>query len=353
MPDPAFVHLRLHTEFSIVDGIVRIERAVAKAAADGMGALAITDLANLFGMVKFYKAARAAGVKPILGCDAWIEGETDREKPSRLLLLARSREGYRSLCELLSRAWLENQHRGRAEIKRGWLAEGGARGLIALSGALAGDVGMALAQDNMAQAERHAREWAAIFPGAYYLELQRSGRGDAEAYVERALHLAGRLGLPAVATHAVQFLEPEEFKAHEARVCIAEGYVLADQRRPRAFTQENYFKTQAEMAALFADLPEALANAVEIARRCNLELELGTNRLPRFPTPPGVTLEDHLAESARAGLARRLAQLYPEPAAREAQAQRYRERLDFEIRTIVQMGFAGYFLIVADFINWA
>jgi DNA polymerase-3 subunit alpha len=353
MPDPAFVHLRLHTEFSIVDGIVRIEDAVAKAAADGMGALAITDLANLFGMVKFYKAARAAGVKPILGCDVWIESETDRDKPARLALLVRSREGYLSLCDLLSRAWLTNQHRGRAEIKRAWLADGGARGLVALSGALAGDVGMALAQDNMAQAEKLAREWAAIFPGAYYLELQRTGRRDAEAHVERAVHLAGKLGLPAVATHPVQFLEPHDFKAHEARVCIAEGYVLADQRRPRQFTQESYFKTQAEMAELFADLPEALANAVEIARRCSLELELGKNRLPRFPTPPGVTLEDHLAETARAGLERRLAQLYPETAKRAAQEPRYRERLSFEIKTIVQMGFAGYFLIVADFINWA
>ncbi|MCC6611298.1 MAG: DNA polymerase III subunit alpha [Burkholderiales bacterium] len=353
MSEPAFVHLRLHTEFSIVDGIVRIEDAVTKAAADGMGALAITDLANLFGMVKFYKAARAAGVKPILGCDVWIESETDRDKPARLALLVRSREGYLSLCGLLSRAWLSNQHRGRAEIKRAWLADGGARGLIALSGALAGDVGMALAQDNMAQAERLARDWAAVFPGAYYLELQRTGRRDAEAHVERAVHLAGKLGLPAVATHPVQFLEPHEFKAHEARVCIAEGYVLADRRRPRQFTEESYFKTRAEMAELFADFPEALANAVEIARRCSLELELGKNRLPRFPTPPGVTLEDHLAQTAREGLAKRLAQLYPDTAARAAQEPRYRGRLDFEIKTIVQMGFAGYFLIVADFISWA
>jgi len=353
MSVPAFVHLRLHTEFSIVDGIVRIEDAVAKAAADGMGALAITDLANMFGMVKFYKAARAAGVKPILGCDVWIENESDRDKPARLALLVRSREGYLALCDLLSRAWLANQHRGRAEIKRAWLADGGARGLIALSGALSGDVGMALAQDNMAQAEKLAREWAAMFPDAYYLELQRTGRPDAEAQVERAVHLAGKLGLPAVATHPVQFLEPHEFKAHEARVCIAEGYVLADQRRPRTFTPASYFKTRSEMGALFADLPEALANAVEVARRCSLELELGKNRLPRFPTPPRVTLEDHLAETARAGLAGRLARLYPEPGDRAAQEARYRARLDFEIRTIVQMGFAGYFLIVADFINWA
>ncbi len=353
MSDPAFVHLRVHTEFSIVDGIVRIEDAVTRAASDGMGALAVTDLANLFGMVRFYKAARAAGVKPIIGCDAWIENESDRDKPARLLLLARSREGYQSLCDVLTRAWLTNQHRGRAEIKRAWLAEGGARGLIALSGALAGDVGGLLVQGSEAQAEKAARQWAEIFPGAYYIELQRAGHRETEAYIERALQLAAKLGLPVVATHPVQFVRRDEFKAHEARVCIAEGYVLADRRRPRVFTEESYFKTQGEMRELFADLPEALENAVEIAKRCSLELELGTNRLPRFPTPEGVSLEDYLVESARAGLARRLEMLFPDPAERERERPRYAARLEFEAKTIIQMGFAGYFLIVADFINWA
>jgi DNA polymerase-3 subunit alpha len=353
MSSPAFVHLRVHSEYSIADGIVRIEDAVARAVADGMGALAITDLANLFGMVRFYKAARSAGVKPIVGCDAWIENEADREKPARLLLLARSREGYGSLCDLLTRAWLTNQYRGRAEIKRAWLAEGGARGLVALSGALAGDVGGLLVQGNTAQAEKVAREWARIFPDAYYIELQRAGHRETEAYIERAVQLAGALGLPAVATHPVQFVHRNEFKAHEARVCIAEGYVLADRRRPRLFTEESYFKTQAEMRALFADLPEALENSVEIAQRCSLELELGTNRLPRFPTPDGVSLEDYLVESARGGLERRLMALFPDAGERERHRARYAERLAFEAKTIIQMGFAGYFLIVADFINWA
>jgi DNA polymerase III subunit alpha len=353
MPTPDFVHLRVHTEFSIADGIVRIEEAVARAAADGMGALGVTDLANLFGMVRFYKAARGAGVKPIIGCDAWIENEADRDKPSRLLLLVRSREGYRSLCDILTRAWLTNPYRGRAEINRAWLADGGARGLVALSGALAGDVGGLIVQGNTAQAERTAREWAAIFPDAYYIELQRAGHRDSELYVERAVQLAARLGLPAVATHPVQFLRREDFKAHEARVCIAEGYVLGDRRRPRIFTEDSYFKTQAEMRELFADLPEALENAVEIAKRCSLELELGTNRLPRFPTPDGVSLEDFLVASARAGLERRLERLFPDAAQRESARARYAGRLDFETKTIIQMGFAGYFLIVADFINWA
>jgi DNA polymerase-3 subunit alpha len=353
MPQPSFVHLRLHSEFSVVDGIVRLEDAVARAAADGMGALALTDLANVFGMVDFYKAARKAGVKPIIGCDVWITNDAERDKPHRLLLLVRSHAGYLRLSELLTRAYRENQHRGRAELRRQWLANGGAAGLIALSGAFAGDVGAALVQGNLPVAEKLARDWAEAFPGAYYLELQRAGAPQTETYIANALELAGRTGLPVVATHPVQFLTPGEHKAHEARVCIAEGYVLADQRRPRAFTPESYFRTQSQMAAAFADLPEALENSVEIARRCNLVLELGKSKLPKFPTPEGVTLEEHLVAAAEAGLARRLAQLYPDPSERERQAPRYRERLAFEAKTIIQMGFAGYFLIVADFINWA
>jgi DNA polymerase-3 subunit alpha len=351
MPNPAFVHLRLHSEFSITDGIVRIDEAVARAAADGMPALAITDLANVFGMVKFYKAARAAGVKPVIGCDVWITNESERDKPHRLLLLVQSRPGYRSLSELLTRAWLENQHRGRAELKKTWFAEG-TEGLIALSGAAQGDVGAALLQDR-ARAEHLAADWARLFPGRFYLELQRAGAPQTESYVEAAVRLAGSCSLPVVATHPVQFLKPGDFTAHEARVCIAEGHVLGDQRRPRQFTQESYFLSQAEMAKLFADLPEALANSVEIARRCNLALELGKNRLPKFPTPDGATLEDYLAQTAGQGLERRLAALYPDPARRTKEEPHYRERLELETRTIVQMGFAGYFLIVADFINWA
>src|SRR5215831_2449689 len=339
MPQPSFVHLRLHSEFSIVDGIVRIEEAVERAAADGMGALALTDLANVFGMVKFYRSAREAGIKPIVGCDVWVTNEADRDKPHRLLLLVRTSAGYHRLCELLSRAYLENQHRGRREVRKAWLAED-AGGLIALSGAMAGDVGGALAADQVAVAQRLAAEWAAILPGAYYIEVQRAGAPHSANYLDAAVRLAGKLGLPVVATHPVQFLRRED-------------YVLGDQRRPRAFTPESYLKSQAEMAAAFADLPEALANAVEIAKRCNLVLDLGRSRLPRFPTPDGVSLEDHLAASAASGLARRLESLYPEPAARERVVPQYRERLAFETRTIVQMGFAGYFLIVADFINWA
>jgi len=357
MPAPQFVHLRLHTEFSVTDGIVRIDDVVSRAALDGMPALAITDLSNLFGMVKFYKAARKTGVKPVIGCDVWITNDAERDKPSRLLLLTRSRAGYHQLSRLLSRAWLSNQHRGRAEIRREWFAEefatDGSCGLIALSAALAGDVGNALVQGQTALAAKLAGAWAASFPGAYYIELQRAGAPHTETYIAAAIALATRLRLPVVATHPVQFVKPDDYTAHEARVCIAEGQLLADQRRPRNFSRLSYFASQAEMAEWFRDIPEALANAVEIARRCNLELELGKSRLPLFPTPDGVGLDDYLGRTSAEGLAKRLAQLYPDEAERTKQAPRYHERLAFETRTITQMGFPGYFLIVADFISWA
>jgi DNA polymerase-3 subunit alpha len=352
MSAPAFVHLRLHSEFSIADGTVRIDEAIAAAAADAMPVLAITDLANAFGLVKFYRAARARGVKPVFGCDVWITHEAERDQPFRALLLAQTHAGYLRLTDWLTRAYRSNRYRGRAELKRDWLAEG-TDGLLALSGARDGDVGSALLQGNVPGAARAAREWGALFPGRYYLEVQRAGHTDDDTLVAATARLAQELALPVVATHPVQFLRREDFRAHEARVCIADGHVLADPRRPKRFTPEQYFKTQAEMAAAFADLPGALANSVAIAQRCNLTITLGRNVLPAFPTPTGVTLEEHLRREAAAGLERRLAELYPDAALRESRRAEYAARLEFETRTIIQMGFAGYFLIVADFINWA
>ncbi|HTT13084.1 MAG TPA: DNA polymerase III subunit alpha [Burkholderiaceae bacterium] len=348
-----FVHLRLHSEFSVVDGLVRINDAVDAAVADGQGALALTDSANLFGAVRFYSRARKKGVKPIIGCDAWITNAREREAPHRLLLLAADRTGYRNLCELLTRAWLENQHRGRAEMRLQWFAEGFSQGLIALSGGPQGEIGAFLAAGNPAGARSAATRLAELFPDRFYIELQRAGRPGDAAYVQRALALAAEWRLPVVATHPVQFLRRDEFQAHEARVCIAEGYTLGDPRRPRRYTEEQYLKTRAEMEDLFADVPAALANSVEIAKRCNLELTLGKARLPEYPTPPGVTLDQHCRDLAAHGLERRLALLYPDQAARDAQEPRYRARLDLELATIAKMGFSGYFLIVADFINWA
>ena len=353
MNPPRYVHLRLHSEYSVTDGIVRIGDAVKRAAADGMPALAVTDLCNLFGLVKFYTGARGKGVKPIAGADVWVANPEAPEAAYRLLLLARNRVGYQQLCELLTKAYLAEGRRDRAEIRREWFTELGCDGLIALSGAHWGDVGDALINGNFDLAGERAKAWEAIFPGAFYLEVQRYGQPQQEAIVQQTADLAGDLGLPLVATHPIQFMNPDDFQAHEARVCIAEGYVLGDHRRPKIYTTEQYFKTQEEMATLFADLPEALANTLEIAKRCNIEMTLGKNFLPNFPTPPGMTLDDFLVAEAKAGLEKRLVELYPDPEERLKRRPEYDERMIFECNTIVQMGFPGYFLIVADFINWA
>ncbi|HET9652350.1 MAG TPA: DNA polymerase III subunit alpha [Usitatibacter sp.] len=351
MTAPRFVHLRLHSEYSIVDGMARVDDAVAAAAADGMPALAITDASNVFGAVKFYEAARANGVQPVIGCDLWITNERNRDTPYRVAVLCRSRAGYLELCDLLTRAHAENHWRGRAEVKREWLKQ--RQGLMVLSGAAQGDVGMALLSGNRLQARDLAELWAKDFPSAYYLEIQRVDRKRDDGIVNATVALAGELGLPVVATHPIQFIKADDFRAHEARVCIAQGYVLGDNRRPRDFHPSQYFKTQAEMAELFADYPQALENSVEIARRCAFEFTLGKSRLPNFPTPHGESIEEYLRTKAAEGLEQRLAVLYPDAAKRDEARPRYLARLDFETKTIIQMGFPGYFLIVADFINWA
>jgi DNA polymerase-3 subunit alpha len=357
MPAPRFVHLRLHSEYSVTDGIVRLDDAIKRAAADGMPAMALTDLANMFGRVKFYTGARGAGVKPIVGCDVWVANDDARDPARdctcRLLLLAKNRAGYLRLCELLSSAYLVPRRHGRAEISLAAIENGDNSGLIALSGAHLGDVGQHLLAGKPDKALERAHAWAGLFPGSYYLEIQRYGQPHQEPLIGATVAIAGEAGLPVVATHPIQFLDAADFRAHEARVCIAEGYVLADTRRPKSFTEQQCFKTQAEMAELFADLPEALENSVEIAKRCSLSIELGKSKLPIFPTPEGVSLDEYLAEQSRLGLGKRLEQLFPDPAEREKQQPRYAERLEFEIKTIQQMGFPGYFLIVADFIQWA
>ena len=352
MSSPTFIHLRLHSEYSIADGIVRIGEAVAAAKSDAMPALALTDLSNVFGLVKFYKQARNSGIKPIVGCDFFVSNDAAREHPFRLLLLCQSNAGYLRLCELLTRAYLENQDRGRPEIRKEWLKEG-SEGVIALSGAHLGEVGVSLLNGNAASSRQLASEWAGIFPGRFYLEIQRTGFAREEVHLRETVKLAAELALPVVATHPVQFLSIDDFKAHEARVCIAEGYVLNDKRRARAFTAQQYFKTQAEMEALFADLPEALQNSVEIAKRCNIKLELGKSRLPDFPTPNGESLNDFLRGESERGLQERMRQLYPDETVRAAKMPEYTARLAFEVEVINNMKFPGYFLIVADFIRWA
>ncbi|MFM1869890.1 MAG: hypothetical protein RLY99_634 [Pseudomonadota bacterium] len=348
----SFVHLRLHSEYSIVDGAVRIDDAISAAVSDQMGALALTDLGNVFGLVKFYQSARKEGIKPIVGSDVWISNPEDRDKPFRLQLLVKNHQGYLNLCELLTKASLTNQYKARAEVDPIWFKEH-AEGLIALSGARFGDVGVALLANQEDEALNRAKVWANYFPNSFYIEIQRAGHPQDEVQLHGAVHLANQLNLPVVATHSIQFMKPSDYTAHEARVCIAEGEILANPKRVKKFSPEQYFKSQAEMQELFADLPAAVTNSVEIAKRCNLSLTLGKPQLPDFPVPAGMTLDDYLMEKAMEGLSKHLIHLYPDEAERERQRANYEVRLKFEARTISQMGFPGYFLIVADFINWA
>ena len=353
----AFVHLRAHTEFSVVDGTLRIDDLVAAARQDGQPALAITDLANLFGAVKFYKACRGKGVQPLIGADLWMQPEAGEKSPSRLLVLVQDSGGYHNLCELLAQAWTANVQRAQAWVRWEWFDRYG-DGLIVLSGAEHGAVGQALLAGDATRAAAIAARIAAQFPDRFYLELQRAGLPGQEALVRATVPLAAQLQLPVVATHPMQFLAPDDFEAHEARVCIAEGETLGNAKRVKRFSRDQHFKTQAEMAALFADVPSALANSVQIARRCALTLVLGKPRLPDFPTPlrtdgTPTPIEDYFRELSLQGLETRLAQLYPDAAVRDRQRPTYLDRLEFEIKTIVKMGFPGYFLIVGDFINWA
>ena len=352
-----FLHLRLHTEFSVVDGTNRIDEVVKAAAADGQAALAITDLSNLFGAIKFYKETRAKGVKPIIGAEVYLEGlGKDAAATSRLVLLVQNQQGYLNLSELLARAYTQNVVKSLPVVKLAWLRQCH-EGLIALSGAQAGAVGQALVQGDVERAHEAALQLAAVFPHRFYIELQRAGRADDEAHVGAAVQLAARMKLPVVATHPVQFAQQDDYEAHEARVCIADGEILGNAKRVRRFTREQYFKTSAQMQALFADLPSAIANTAEIAKRCNLSLVLGKPQLPEFPTPlvngEKLTPEAYFRHVSHEGLSGRLLHLYPDAARREQERAHYVERLEFEINTILKMGFPGYFLIVGDFINWA
>ena len=330
---------------------------VQAAADDQQPALAITDLSNLFGAIKFYKAARGKGVQPILGAEIFLEGlGADPLALSRVMVLVQNSQGYLNLSELLARAWTQNMVKTNAVVKLAWLQEL-SEGLILLSGAHAGPVGQALVQGDASRAAEIALQLASIFTHRFYLEIQRAGRPEDNAHVVAAVKLASRLSLPVVATHPVQFLAQDDYESHEARVCISEGEILGNQRRVRKFTRDQYFKSSAEMQALFADVPSALANSVEIAKRCNLSLVLGKPQLPNYPTPitdgKPMPIEDYFRLLSVEGLEERMVHLYPDAAKREAERPRYAERLEFEINTILKMGFPGYFLIVGDFINWA
>ncbi|MEH6636266.1 MAG: DNA polymerase III subunit alpha, partial [Halioglobus sp.] len=348
-----FVHLRLHTEYSIIDGLVRIKPLVNRVAELGMPAVAVTDVCNFYGLVKVYKAAFAAGIQPIFGVDLMVMDADDPERACSVCLLAMNQAGYRNLTLLISRSYTEGQYLGFPYVHKSWLAEC-AEGVIGLSAGAAGEVGQALLGGKKELAQERAKFWMQLYPGRFYLELHRTGREGDEAQVHAAVALAHELQCPVVATNDVRFLDASEFEAHEARVCIGEGRSLDDPRRARIFSAEQYLRSPQEMAELFVDIPEALANTVEIARRCNVVLELGKPYLPDFPVPSGLTMDEFFRQLSHDGLDKRLEELF-DPAADsfEQTRQSYRQRLDFELNTIIQMGFPGYFLIVMDFIRWA
>ena len=415
----SFIHLRVHSEFSLVDGLPRVKPLVKRAAELKMPALAVTDQFNLFALVKFYKAALAAGVKPIAGADLWLFNEQDVAQPQRLTLLAQHLDGYRVLSRLLSRGYQEGQHQGVPMLRAEWLEEENA-GLIALSGGREGPLAGALLAGNESEAKAQMQRWLGLFGDRFYLEVQRTGRPGEAEYNDAAVHLAAEQGVPVVASNDVRFLHASDFEAHETRVCIHQGRVLDDPRRPRIYSEQQYLRSPQEMAELFADLPEALENTVEIAKRCTLELKLDSPSLPDFPVPEGVSLDDFFAAESRSGLTERLrisppvvktAAVESKPtsantslpprgravgegatgggesdkaaavdldrphpnlpppgegtgsagsgsdlafqAATAPGTQVYYERLETELSVIRQMGFAGYFLIVADFIRWA
>jgi DNA polymerase III subunit alpha len=358
-----FVHLRLHTEYSLVDGIVRVPELMAAVSSAGMPAVALTDQSNLFAMVKFYKEALAAGVKPLIGVDAWIREVGERAPPSRVAFLCQNLAGYRHLTQLVTRSFLEGQQRGAPMLERSWLQSDVLQGLIVLSGGAEGDIGQAIARGRDDEAARCLTRWLELCGDRFYLEVQRTGRAGEEAHAEAVIDLGLERGVAALATNDVRFLTRAEFEAHEARVCIHDGALLADPGRARRYSEEQYLKSPAEMAEIFKDAPELLDNTVEVAKRCSLEIRLGASMLPAYPVPAGSNTEDFLREEAARGLQARLmasrgaATEVPAatdmPAVPVAGDSGYQARLELELGVICSMGFAGYFLIVADFIRWA
>ncbi|ENM3876832.1 TPA: DNA polymerase III subunit alpha [Vibrio cholerae] len=351
MSDPKFIHLRIHSDFSMVDGLSKVPPLVKKVAAMGMPAMALTDFTNLCGLVKFYSTAHNCGVKPIIGADFTLQSEEFGDELTKLTLLAKNNVGYKNLTLLISKAYLRGHVQHQPVIDKAWLVEH-AEGLIVLSGGKSGEVGRALLKGNQQQVERCIEFYQTHFADHFYLELIRTGRADEESYLHFALDVAEQYDLPVVATNEVVFITEESFEAHEIRVAIHDGYTLEDPRRPKNYSPKQYLRSEAEMCELFADIPEALANSVEIAKRCNVTVRLGEYFLPNFPTG-GMAIEDFLVMKSREGLEERLEFLFPDPDVRAKRRPEYDERLQVELDVINQMGFPGYFLIVMEFIQWS
>jgi DNA polymerase-3 subunit alpha len=351
MADPKFVHLRVHSDFSMVDGLSKVPPLVKQVAAQGMPAMALTDFTNLCGLVKFYGTAHNCGVKPIIGADFTLQSDEFGDELTRITVLAKNNTGYKNLTLLISKAYLRGHVQHQPVIDKSWLVEF-AEGLIILSGGKEGEIGKALLKGNSVLANQCVAFYQQHFADHFYIELLRTGRADEESYLHFAVELAETHGLPVVATNEVVFLTEDLFEAHEIRVAIHDGYTLEDPRRPKNYSAEQYLRSEQEMCELFADIPEALENTVEIAKRCNVTVRLGEYFLPNFPTE-GMAIEDFLVVKSKEGLEERLEFLFPDAQVRAERRPEYDERLDIELGVINQMGFPGYFLIVMEFIQWS
>ena len=346
-----FIHLRVHSDFSMMDGLNKVKPILNKVAELNMPAVAITDQMNMCGLVKFYSTAHDLGIKPIIGTDFWVTNDIFGDEPFRLTLLAMNNEGYKNITILISKAYLRGHVAHKAVIDQAWLAEH-SEGVIILSGGLHGDLGVGLTKNNKLILDAALQFYQTHFEDRFYLELTRTGRNGEEEYLHRAVALAEQEGLPVVATNEVCFIDKAGFDAHEIRVCIHDGYTLDDNRRPKRYSEQQYLRSAEEMLALFSDIPEAIENTVEIAKRCNVTVRLGEYFLPQFPTG-GMTTEDFLVKVSEEGLEDRLEFLFPDENERKEKRPAYDDRLRIELEVINQMGFPGYFLIVMEFIQWS
>ena len=349
MSDPKFIHLHVHSDFSMLDGMAKTDALVKQTVAMNMPALAITDFSNLCGLVKFYGSALSKGIKPIIGADLKIH-DVERDEFYDITVLAANNEGYHNLTLLISHAYQRGYVGDGPVVDKEWLIKY-KTGLIILV-SYRSDIGLGVIRDNQAMIMESIQFYQTHFADACYLELIRTGRENEELFVKQALKLAEQHDLPVVATNDVRFLSASDFEAHEIRVAIHDGDTLDDPKRPKKYSLQQYFRSESEMVELFSDIPESLINSVEIAKRCNVSIRLGEYFLPQFPTGE-MTTEDFLIHKAQQGLEERLQFLFPDPDIRQANRHKYDERLAIELDVINQMGFPGYFLIVMEFIQWS
>ncbi|MBL4671668.1 MAG: DNA polymerase III subunit alpha [Arenicella sp.] len=346
-----FVHLHVHSEYSLVNGMIRLPALIEQTRTNQMPAVALTDMGNLYGAVKFFNKCMAQGIKPIIGAEVYVENPDKVTQPYIMVLLVQDEVGYVNLSELLSRGFREGQAQGKPIIQKDWL-NGKTDGLICLSGGIRGELGGAIMASRDDYSEEVIKQYQGLFPDRFFIEIQRVGRPHEEEYISQAAKLAAQFQIPLVATNDAHFMRSPDFDAHEVRVCINEGRVLNDSRRVVHHTREQYYKSSQEMIELFADIPSAIENTVLIAQRCNFVIRMGEYFLPDFPVPEGQTIESHLRNESFSGLEVVLLRRFPDGPTPEVRVE-YEARMEFELKIVFEMGFPGYFLIVADFIQWA